>query len=63
MVINRLKTRLTVFLKKTYDAELKSGKSCNFDYKDIFKGTNCTKENKLSYNNPNPCVLIKLNKV
>jgi hypothetical protein len=52
-----------VFLKKTYDAELKSGKSSNFDYKDIFKGTNCTKENKFSYNNPNPCVLIKLNKV
>ena len=48
---------------KTYDEEFLKGKSCKFDYKQIFKTTNCTDENQYNYKNPSPCVLIKLNKV
>lgn len=48
---------------KTYEDEFKRGKSCKFDYKKIFKDTKCTQENKFNYNSPNPCVLIKINKI
>ena len=40
-----------------------NGKSCEFDYKKIFKETPCTSEKNFGYDTGKPCVLIKLNKV
>ncbi len=40
-----------------------NGKSCEFDYKTIFKATPCTREKNFGYNTEKPCVLVKLNKV
>ena len=42
---------------------MKDGKSCDFDYKTIYKDTPCTEENQFGYNTAKPCVLIKLNKI
>ncbi len=36
---------------------------CEFDYKTIFKDTNCTAENNFGYETNQFCVLIKLNKI
>lgn len=46
-----------------YSEELKAGKSCSFDYKKVFEGTNCTEEHKFGYNTNKVCVLVKLNKI
>jgi sodium/potassium-transporting ATPase subunit beta len=43
--------------------DLRSGKSCKFDYKTIFANTPCTREQTYGYNTNKPCVLVKLNKM
>lgn len=48
---------------KTYDDEFKQGKSCRFDYKKIFKDTECTLDKDFGFRTPNPCILLKLNKI
>ena len=48
---------------ETYESDLKGGKSCKFDYKDLYKATECTEEKQYGYNTDRPCVLIKLNKM
>lgn len=40
-----------------------AGKYCRFDYANIFKETNCTRDKKFSYDTNRPCILIKLNKI
>lgn len=40
-----------------------NGKSCEFDYKTLFKETPCTEEKNFGYETEKPCVLLKLNKV
>ena len=40
-----------------------NGKSCEFDYKKLFKETPCTEEKNFGYETEKPCVLLKLNKV
>jgi sodium/potassium-transporting ATPase subunit beta len=39
------------------------GKSCKFDYEELFKNTPCTEANYFNYKNAAPCVLLKLNKI
>jgi len=46
-----------------YGKELREGKSCKFDYKEIFATTNCTHEKHFGYNTNRVCVLLKLNKI
>ena len=46
-----------------YSGELRKGKSCKYDYKEIFGETNCTNENHFGYNSNKVCVLLKLNKI
>lgn len=47
----------------TYTSDLESGKSCEYDYKKIFKDTDCTEENKFGFQTNSPCILLKLNKI
>lgn len=46
-----------------HSEELRSGKSCEYDYKKIFAETNCTAEKNFGYNTNRVCVLLKLNKI
>jgi len=46
-----------------YSSEFTQGKSCKFDHKELYKSTVCTERNNYNYGTPNPCVLIKLNKI
>ena len=48
---------------QSYENDLRGGKSCKFDHKDLFKSSGCTEDKQYGYDTPNPCVLIKLNKM
>jgi sodium/potassium-transporting ATPase subunit beta len=48
---------------KTYESDLRNGKSCRFNYKKMFENTPCSEEKQYGYNTANPCVLVKLNKM
>lgn len=46
-----------------YTKEFNEGKSCEFDYKTIYKETPCTTEFFFGYDTEKPCVLLKVNKI
>jgi sodium/potassium-transporting ATPase subunit beta len=48
---------------RSFDEELKNGKSCQFKHKEIFDGTDCTEDNSFGFKTHRPCILIKLNKI
>lgn len=48
---------------QSYESDLRGGKSCKFDHKELFKSSGCTEDKQYGYDTPNPCVLIKLNKM
>lgn len=45
-----------------YQAQLREGKSCKFDYESIFAGTPCNRSNNYGFGSHSPCILLKLNK-
>ena len=46
-----------------YEKDLKEGKSCRFNYKELFASTPCSEDKEYGYATSKPCVLIKLNKM
>jgi len=49
---------------QTYHADLQEkGLSCQFDYKKVFQGTDCTVENEFGFKSNKACILLKLNKI
>jgi sodium/potassium-transporting ATPase subunit beta len=46
-----------------YETEMQNGRSCEFDYKKIFKDTDCSDDKNYGFSSNKPCVLVKLNKI
>lgn len=48
---------------QSYEKDLKEGKSCRFNYKELFASTPCSEDKQYGYATSKPCVLVKLNKM
>ena len=46
-----------------YSTDFEQGKSCDFDFRELFEQTGCTELNHYGYKSNRPCVLIKVNKI
>lgn len=56
---------LELFLEKydNHSTFIANGKEVHFEYRKIIENTPCSVENKFGFNTPNPCILVKLNKI
>jgi len=48
---------------RSFDEELRNGKSCQYKHNEIFESTDCTESNSFGFKTHRPCILLKLNKI